>query len=190
MSCSPRAHNLTGSFRALSFPLLRCNEHWHEVSCNGFHTEESLCPKSLWLFTRCWTFDIFQPYRFSVFIFFWFFRPKFTAKFTFSARARVFHSISGQGSEKLIKQRSRSLLFGFFFLRDLSYVLLTRAFSLQLSGVDLRLPVFFCFFLSCVSASVCVAPSFTLLFRQIYGGKYMFCFFFQVGHCFCLFGGS
>lgn len=115
MSCSPRAHNLTGSFRAPSFRLLRCNEHSHEVSCNGFHTEESLCPKSLWLFTRCWTFDIFQPYRFSVFIFFWFFRPKFTAKFTFSARARVFHSISGQASEKLIKQRSRSLLFGFFF---------------------------------------------------------------------------
>lgn len=78
----------------------------------------------------------------------------------------------------------------FFFLRDLSYVLLTRAFSLQSSGVDLRLPVFFFFFLSCVSASVCVAPSFTLLFRQIYGGKYMFCFLFQVGHCFCLFGGS
>lgn len=50
--------------------------------------------------------------------------------------------------------------------------------------------LFFFFFLSCVSASVCVAPSFTLLFRQIYGGKYMFCFFFQVGHCFCLFGGS
>lgn len=190
MSCSPRAHNLTGSFRAPSFRLLRCNEHSHEVSCNGFHTEESLCPKSLWLFTRCWTFDIFQPYRFSVFIFFWFFRPKFTAKFTFSARARVFHSISGQASEKLIKQRSRSLLFGFFFARSILR-LIDKSIFFAAFGRWSSIACCCCFFfLSCVSASVCVAPSFTLLFRQIYGGKYMFCFFFQVGHCFCLFGGS
>ena len=77
----------------------------------------------------------------------------------------------------------------FFFARSILR-LIDKSIFFAAFGRWSSIACFFFFFLSCVSASVCVAPSFTLLFRQIYGGKYMFCFFFQVGHCFCLFGGS
>ena len=32
-----RARNSTSTFRGLTFRLLRCNEHSHDLSLNGFH---------------------------------------------------------------------------------------------------------------------------------------------------------
>ena len=130
MSWSPRERNSTGSFRALSFRLLRCTEQSHELSLfNGFHTEQGLCPKRLW-FWQDEPLTFFYVIMLVVLFAFDIFRPNFESH---SPRARTSISRVLWDKDKLIKERSRSLLVVvvvvFLFL-VLSYILFTTTFSL------------------------------------------------------------